>query len=87
MIHIPADDLIYFPPGHLCQFHRQAPRTNGPIVFVVVPFAVWINVSFMYFPLDITIREDPLDIPARVPVENLIRAITKIASISASSPE
>jgi hypothetical protein len=46
-----------------------------PIFLVVVPFAVWINASFMYSPLDITIREDPLDIPACVPVENPIRVI------------
>jgi hypothetical protein len=78
MIHIPADDLIYFPPGHLCQFigrHHARRGPKEPIFFVVVPFAVWINASFMYSPLDITIHEDPLDIPARVPVENPIRAI------------
>jgi hypothetical protein len=46
-----------------------------PLFLVVVPFALWIDASFTYSPLHITIRERSLDIVAPAPVENPIRPI------------
>jgi hypothetical protein len=55
--------------------HHGRRRPKEPIILVVVPFAVSINASFTYSELNITIPGDSLDIVARVPAENPIRAI------------
>jgi hypothetical protein len=55
--------------------HHGRRGSKEPIFRVVVPLAVLNNASFIYPELNITIPEDSLDIVARAPAENPIRAI------------
>jgi hypothetical protein len=81
MMRIPADDwrdisLLDNYVNVIGRHHgRRGPKE--PIFLVVVPSAVLIKASLTYSELNITIPEDLLDIVARVPAENPIRAIER----------